>query len=107
MNLSIDELIEKFPELSKFKDQKWMAEEAIKHDCNYKELPLKAAFSMIKDVIYFIDKTKFTSDWEEKFSVKIRLKQIEKLLSYFCEDTQEEKAIKGTDISPLEQDSSH
>jgi hypothetical protein len=99
MNLSKKELLKKFPELEKFKDQKWMEEESIKHDCNYKELPLKAAFFMIKELKEFCKSYKFTSNWEKGFSIEKRLKQLEKLLQHFCNDTEEEKALKGIDIN--------
>lgn len=105
MNLSKKSLIKKFPQLNKFKDQKWLAEEAIKEDCNYKELPLRAAFAMIQEVIEFIERTKFTSGWEEGFSIKIRLQQIESLLKYFCEDTIQEKTLKGSNLH--QQDPTH
>jgi hypothetical protein len=108
MKLSKFELIDKFPQLNKFKNQKWMEEEAIKHDCNYKELPLKAAFEMINETIEFIEKTKFSNRWEEGFSIKARLNQIKDLLLHFCDDTIEEKALKGENISPLhQQDTTH
>lgn len=104
MKLSKEELIKKFPCLQKFQDQKWMAEEAVKHDCNYKELPLKSALKLIEDVLEFIERNKFSNKWEEGFSVKTRLNQVKDLLAYFCSDTQEERVIKGTDISPHPQD---
>ena len=100
MELSKTELLNKFNCLSKFQDQKWFSEEAIRADCNHKELPLKAAFHLIRDTIEFIDRTKFSSRWEEGFSTKVRLKQIEDLLRHFCEDTDHEKAIKGDLVSP-------
>jgi hypothetical protein len=98
MYLSKKELLIKFPQLEKFKNQKWLEEEAIKSDCNYKELPLKAALELINDVIIFIDRTKFNSNWEAGFSTKTRLEQIRNLLQFFCEDNILEKTIKGTDI---------
>ena len=97
MKLSKGELLRKFPELEKFKDQKWISEEAIKHDCNYKELPLKAALVMVKELKEFCQITRFKSSWEKCFSVEHRIDQIESLLLYFCEDTVEEKTIKGKD----------
>jgi len=103
VKLSKQELINKFPHLEKFKDQKWMAEEAIKSDCNYKELPLKAAILMIGELKEFCHSTRFGSAWEKCFSIEHRLKQIECLLAHFCEDTLEEKALKGTDLIPHHQ----
>jgi len=99
VKLSREELFKKFPELNKFQDQKWLSEEAIKSDCNYKKLPLLACFKMIKNLIYFIDKTRFSNHWEECFSVKNRLMQIESLLSFFCEDTITEQTLKGDNIN--------
>src|ERR1700761_1766483 len=87
MRLSKAELLKKFPELNKFKDQKWMEEESIKSDCNYKELPLQAAFIMIQNVMDFAESGKFSNNWEFSHSVKIRLKQIRDLLKHFCKDT--------------------
>lgn len=100
MKLSKTELLNKFTCLSKFQNQKWFSEEATRHDCNYKELPLKAALHLIKDTIEFIERTKFSNRWEEGFSTKVRLKQIEDLLRHFCEDTDHEKVIRGTALSP-------
>jgi hypothetical protein len=104
MKLSKEELIIKFPQLEKFSNQKWLSDEAIKPDCNYKELPLKATFEMIKELLNFIEKTKFSSNWEMGFSVKNRIKQIESLLSHFCDNTIEEQAIKGTNLESVPTD---
>jgi len=98
MRLSKPELLSKFKNLEKFKDQKWFSEEAIKSDCNYKELPLKAAKELINEIISFTETTKFSSNWELCFSVKTRLNQIKDLLDYFCEDTEQEKTLKGTNL---------
>lgn len=98
MILSKTILINKFKSLEKFKDQKWLSEESLKSDCNYKELPLHAAKVLIEDMILFTEKTKFTSTWELCHSVKIRLLQIQDLLNYFCEDTEHEKTLKGSNL---------
>jgi hypothetical protein len=98
MNLSKLELLNKFECLNKFKDQKWISEEAIKADCNFKEIPLKASKALIDDTIGFIERTKFTNRWEEGFSVKIRLMQIKALLDHFCEDSDHEKTLKGSNL---------
>lgn len=98
MKLSINELLLKFPCLNKFKDQDWFSEEAIRHDCNHKELPMKVALVLIQDMLDFIEKTKFNSRWEEGFSLKIRLQHVQDLLSFFCEDTEEEKTVKGSNL---------
>jgi hypothetical protein len=98
MKLSKEELIKKFPCLNKFKDQKWLSDESIKHDCNYKELPLKSALELINEIIEFSEKTKFSSNWEICFSIKKRLEQAKDLILYFCQDSSEEKFIKGDDI---------
>lgn len=95
MKLSRGELLRKFPELKKFENQKWLQEESIKADCNYKEIPLKAAFIMIENAIQFAESGKFSSNWEFSHSLKIRLQQIRDLLKHFCEDTIEEKAVRG------------
>jgi hypothetical protein len=100
MKLSPNELLNKFKCLEKFKDQKWLSEESIKEDCNYKQLPLKAALALIQEIISFIETTKFNSRWEEGFSIKIRLQQMNDLLLFFCEDTIEEKTRKGTNLRP-------
>jgi hypothetical protein len=100
MKLSPIQLIQKFPQLKRFENQKWLSEECIKEDCNYKEIPLLACFEMIKMTIEFIEKTKFNGHWEEGFSVKHRLFQMRDLLSYFCEDTIEEKTVKGDNLNP-------
>ena len=42
VKLSHEELLKKFPNLKKFENQKWLSEESIKSDCNYKKLPLIA-----------------------------------------------------------------
>lgn len=96
MKLDKIALINKFKNLEKFKDQKWFSDEAMKSDCNYKELPLHAAKVLIDDMILFTEKTKFSSTWELCHSVKIRLIQIQDLLNFFCEDTLHEKTLKGT-----------
>ena len=98
MKLQPSDLLRKFPCLNKFKDQKWFSEEALSSDCNYKELPLKACLLLIKDMLEFIEKTKFTSRWEEGFSLKIRLQHAESLLLFFCEDSEKEKTLKGTNL---------
>ena len=98
MKLGRKQLLEKFKVLEKFKDQKWLSDEAVKGDCNYKELPLQAAFCLINDMIEFVERTKFNNRWEEGFSTKIRLEQIRDLLAFFCEDTEEEKSRKGTNL---------
>ena len=98
MKLSRNELLNKFKNLEKFKDQKWFSEEAIKADCNYKELPLMAAKEMINDIISFTEKTKFSNNWEVCHSVKIRLQQIQDLLNFFCEETSKEKTLKGSNL---------
>ncbi len=100
MKLSKEELIKKFKILEKFKDQKWIEDEAIKSDCNYKEIPLKCALELIKDIIHYLEKNKFNSNWESYFGVKKRLEQVKDLLFYFCEDSIKEKTIKGTNINP-------
>lgn len=98
MRLDPKSLLEKFKSLEKFKDQKWFSEEAMKDDCNYKELPLKVTLVLIGDMLEFIEKTKFSSRWEEGFSIKVRLQQIKDLLTYFCDDTEDEKTRKGTNL---------
>ncbi len=104
--LSQEELIEKFEFLKKFKDQTWLSQEAIKEDCNYKKIPMIISFELIKSTIDFIEKTKFRSNWECGFSIKIRLKQIEEVLKFFCQDTIVEKSLKGSNLS-LPQDTTH
>jgi len=98
MKLSPKILIEKFSFLKKFEDQKWISEIAAKHDCNHKEIPLKATLELINDLIDFIDKTKFNSNWEQGFSIKVRLSQVKSLLLYFCEDNIEESTKKGSNL---------
>jgi len=98
MKLDRESLLRKFPLLLKYKDQSWFSEESIKHDCNHKELPLRIAFLLIKDTIDFIEKTKFNNRWEEGHSIKIRLQHAQEVLSFFCEDTEEEKTMKGTNL---------
>jgi|GEM_PF-5937827 hypothetical protein len=98
MKLSARELMWKFPCLHKFKDHEWFSEEAVKWDCNHKELPMKITFLLIQDMLKFIEETKFTSRWEEGFSLKIRLQHARDLLSFFCDDTEEEKTIKGSNL---------
>jgi hypothetical protein len=98
MKLTSQELIKKFKSLEKFKDQKWFSEEAVKDDCDYKKLPLKAALALITDILAFIEKTKFNNKWEEGFSIKVRLQQMQDLLFFFCDDTEEEKTKKGSNL---------
>ncbi len=98
MKLDKDSLLRKFPLLLKYKDQAWFSEESIKHDVNHKELPLRVAFLLIQDTIEFIEKTKFRNNWEAGFSIKIRLQHAKEVLSFFCEDTEEEKTIKGSNL---------
>ena len=98
MKLNRTELLNKFKNLEKFKDQKWFSEEAIKSDCNYKELPLMAAKAMIVDIIEFTEKTKFSNNWEVSHSVKIRLEQVQDLLDYFCGKTEKEKTLEGSNL---------
>ena len=105
MRLSKNELIQRFKTLEKFKDQKWFSEEAVKEDCNYKELPLKASFALLEDLIEYIEKIKFNSHWEMCFSVKTRINQIKDLLNHFCEDTEVEKTMKGSNLA--QQDTIH
>lgn len=99
MKLSKKELMSKFPQLEKFENQKWICEESIKHDCNYKEIPLKVSFELIKELISFLESQKFSNNWELCFSVKSRLKQLESLLSYFCRDTLVEETLKGNNLN--------
>lgn len=96
--LSKKELLEKFQFLKKFDNQIWLSEESIKEDCNYKKIPMIISFELIKSLTKFIDDTKFNSRWEEGFSIKIRLQQIEQLLEFFCEDTLQEKSLKGSNL---------
>lgn len=98
MKLSRKELLNKFKNLEKFKDQAWFSEEAIKSECNYKELPLMAAKVMIKEIISFTESTKFSNNWEVCHGVKIRLQQIEDLLNFFCEKTEKEKTLSGSNL---------
>jgi hypothetical protein len=98
MELSKEELTKKFSILKKFENATWFSEEAIKDDCNHKELPLKATLALIEDLLDFIHKTKFKSNWEACFSMEVRLKQIKNLLCHFCEETEEEKTIKGSHL---------
>ena len=100
MYLSKGELIRKYPQLEKFKDQKWLSEAVLKADCNYKEIPFFASLILIDEIIDFIERTKFSNRWEEGFSIKLRLQQIRSLLNHFCEDTDQERALKGTDVNP-------
>ncbi len=95
---SKDILLKKFKILEKFQNQSWISQEAIKSDCNHKEIPLNCAFFMITDLLKFIEETKFNNNWEQGFSLKIRLNQIKDLLEYFCEDTEEEKTKKGSNL---------
>lgn len=99
MELNKNELLNKFKSLEKFKDQKWMSEEAIKADCNYKELPLKSALALIDELILYIERNKFRSQWEMCFSLKVQVEQLRQLLLYFCEDSESEKTIKGTNLN--------
>lgn len=99
MKISKKELMEKFPSLNKFKDQKWLSEESIKSNCNYRSLPFKAAHEVINEIIEFSEKTKFSNHWESHFSIKIRLQQLQDLLLYFCEKTEQEKTLKGENIT--------
>ena len=99
MKLTKLALINKFRNLEKFKDQKWFSDEAVKSDCNYKELPLHAAKMMIKDMISFCEATKFNNEWEMNFSVRVRLNQILDLLDHFTEVTNLEKTLKGSNLS--------
>lgn len=98
MILSKKALMKKFPQLERFKDQKWLEEEAIKSDCNYKEIPLKCSLLLISEMIDFCQQNRFNSNWEFQHSIQIRLKQIESLLKHFCEDSNMERTIKGKDI---------
>src|SRR5271169_340646 len=98
MKLSKIELINKFRNLEKFKDQKWFSDEAMKSDCNYKELPLHAAKIMIDDIILYTEKTKFSNNWEISHGVKIRLQQMKDLLNHFMEETEHEKTLKGSNL---------
>lgn len=96
MKISPTEMMLKFPFLNKFKDHSWFLEEASKYESNHKELPMKITFLLIEDMLKFIEETKFINMWEEGFSLKIRLQHAKDLLSFLCEDTEEEKTIKGS-----------
>lgn len=98
MELTPKQLIEKFTFLKKYKDQEWFSKQLLKNNLNKKELPLKCALELISHTIQFIEQTKFNSRWEEGFSLKIRLKQIEDLLIYFCIFAEVEKTKKGTNL---------
>ena len=98
MILSIKELINKFPSLKKFENQKWIVDNAINQIISDKEIPLHCTLLLIQDLINYLEKTKFNSNWESFYGTKTRLKQIESLLLYFCEDSQNEAAKKGTDV---------
>lgn len=98
MKLSIPELLKKYPKLAQFQDQRWMQEASLKSNVNHKEIPLKAALCLIEDTVNMLESTKFNNHWENQFSTQIRLKQIRDLLLYFCEDTEEEQTLKGTNL---------
>lgn len=98
MKLTPDLLMAKFPCLNKFKDSEWFSEEAMRYDCNHKELPMKITLILIQDMLTFIEKTKFNNRWEEGFSLKIRLEHARDLLDFFCQDTEEEKTVKGSNL---------
>ena len=102
MELSKKELLNKFPQLRKFETQKWLVEETINADCNYKKIPLMATFELIKELILFVDTLKMKNigrEYNECLSIQLRLKQIKSLLEYFCEDTLTEKTLKGENIT--------
>ena len=95
-NQSNERLLLNFKFLNKFKDQKWLSEESMKNDVNHKELPLRACFALIEELKKYLEETKFKSNWEMNFSTRIKLEQMQSLLLYFCEDTEEEKVRKGS-----------
>jgi hypothetical protein len=96
--LSPDEMLRKFPFLEKYKNQKWLEQNTIDQKINFKEIPLQCTFVLIEELLNFIERTKFNSHYEEYLSTKVRLRQIKELLHYFCEDSEEEKTKKGTNL---------
>jgi len=104
MNLTPKQLLNKFPILKKFENQKWIEESAISSDCNFNEIPIRCAFELIKELRDYVTRTKFNSNWEFCFSMKVRLEQIESLLKFFCEDSLERKVLRGEvkQLPPIE-----
>lgn len=101
MKLSPRQLLLKFPFLKKFQNHEWFSEEAVKFDCNHKELPMRIALLLMQDMLKFIEETKFNSNWEQGFSLNIRIQHAISLLFFFCQDTEEEKTIKGTNLQTI------
>ncbi len=95
MKLSVPELLNKFPYLKKFQDQKWIFDATIDGEISSNEIPLHCCLMMIQDLLKFLDKTKFNNNWEGNFSTKTRVEQIETLLLFFCEDYQIVKSKKS------------
>jgi len=98
MKLSPCELIKKFRFLQKFQDQKWIAENSIHQDIDFKEVPMHCTFLLINELKKFLEATKFNNGYEVFLSTKVRLEQIEDLLLYFCEDSDFVKSMKGTNL---------
>lgn len=98
MNLEKDQLLNKFPFLSKFKDQIWIKDNTKTLSMDFKEMPLHCAFLLIQDMVEFLDDNRFSNNWEGIFSSKVRLQQIERLLRYFIEADDKEKSKKGVNL---------
>lgn len=88
MKLSMPELLNKFPYLKKFQDQQWIKDATINGEISPNEIPLHCCLMMIRELLKFLEETKFNSMWENNFSTKTRIEQIESLLVFFCEDSQ-------------------
>lgn len=96
MKLNYYELLAKFPFLNKFKDQKWISANGLNNEMPFEIVPLHCAFVMIENVMEFLETTKFTNGYEVYLSTKVRIQQIKDLLEYFCQESVDTQAKKGT-----------
>ena len=81
MKLSKDELIKKFPAFKKYENKDWLQKLFLKNFSNLNDIPFSLCECLLNDLMEFLEKTKFSSRWEENFSTKVRVKQMLDILS--------------------------
>jgi hypothetical protein len=82
MEIGKTQLLNKFPFLKKFENSDVIKQLSLTQEMTYDDLYFNLSILLIEDLKDFIERTKFTSRWEEGFSIKIRLNQILDLIRY-------------------------
>jgi hypothetical protein len=95
ISFSKENLLKKFPFLDKYQNLDWFKNLTIYGTGNAKDIPFLVCIECLKNLEDFLESTKFTSRWEEGFSVKIKIKQIVELLGHFTSLSGLEKTREG------------